>query len=269
MSLYPKFVFRLQKLQSKNVVLMIQARVNSKRFPKKVLAKIESKPMIWHVINRIKKVKKVKEIVLITTQKKDDRILLKIAKESGIQSFSGDEKDVLNRHYQCALKYNADVIIRITGDCPLIDPEIVEKMLDLYIKHDYDYITNTLVPTFPDGLDTEILSFKVLKKIANKAKLPSEREHVTAYIRNNQDKFRIFNYENQDDLSYLRFTVDEKKDLKLVRKIYSRMRPKKIFSLKSIIKTISKYPKIVEINAGISRNEGYLKSLKMDKVENI
>lgn len=244
---------------------MIQARVNSRRFPKKVLAKIESKPMIWHVINRTRKVKGVNKIILITTQKKDDKILLKIAKNNRIQSFVGDEKNVLNRHYQCALKYNADVIIRITGDCPLIDPKIVEKMLDFYIKHDYDYVTNTLVPTFPDGLDTEIFSFKILKKITNKAKLPSEREHVTSYIKNHLSEFQIFNYKNSKDLSKYRWTVDEKDDLRFVREIYSRMSPKQIFSTKDVLKIISNNPKLVNINNRFNRNEGYVNSLKKDK----
>ena len=246
---------------------MIQARIGSKRFPNKVLAKIENVPMIVHVINRIKKIKKIEQIILITTRKEEDRILLKIAKNSEIDSFAGDTLDVLNRHYQCALQCDADPIIRVTGDCPLIDPGIVEKMLNFYMKNNYDYVTNTFPPTFPDGLDTEIFSFRILEKIAQKAKLPSEREHVTSYIRNHPDEFRIFNYENKSDLSGLRWTVDEKIDLKLVRAIYSKMKPKIVFSMESIMKMISKNPEILQINAGINRNEGYLKSLKKDKIK--
>jgi len=265
MSLYPKFNFKRKQLQSNRVILMIQARVGSKRFPKKVLARIEKKPMIWHVINRVKKVKGVKDIVLITTFKKDDKILLKIAKENKIQSFAGDIKNVLNRHYQCALKYNADVIIRITGDCPLIDFKILEKMLNFYTRHDYDYVTNIYPPTFPDGLDVEIFSFKTLEKMANDAKLPSEKEHVTSYIRNHPNEFNIFNYENTNDLSKLRWTVDEKQDIVFVRAIYKKMKPKMIFSMQDVMKVISKHPNITKVNAKISRNEGYLKSLIMDK----
>lgn len=246
---------------------MIQARVGSNRFPKKVLAKIENKPMIWHVINRVKKVKGITEIILITTFRKDDKNLLKIAKESGIHSFSGDIKNVLNRHYQCALKYNADVIIRITGDCPLMDFKILEKMLNFYMRYDYDYLTNVYPPTFPDGLDVEIFSFKTLEKMVRKAKLPSEKEHVTSYIRNHPKEFKIFNYENESDLSRFRWTVDERQDLVFVRTIYRKMRPKMIFSMQNVMNIISKYPNITKINAEISRNEGYLKSLRMDKIK--
>jgi len=247
--------------------VMIQTRIGSKRFPNKVLAKIENVPMIVHVINRIKKIKKIEQIILITTRKEEDRILLKMAKNSGINGFAGDTLDVLNRYYQCALQYNADPIIRITGDCPLIDPSIVEKMLNFYMKNNYDYVTNIFPPTFPDGLDTEIFSFKTLQKIAHKAKLTSDREHVTSYIKNHPNEFRIFNYENKNDLSGLRWTVDEEIDLQLVRTIYAKMKPKIVFPMEIIMKMISKNPEILQINSRINRNEGYLKSLKKDKIK--
>src|SRR5207302_10477181 len=184
---------------------MIQARTGSSRLPKKVLAKIENKPMIWYVINRVKKIRNIEQIILITTRKKTDRVLLKIAEKNGITGFAVDTLDVLDRHFQCALLYDADPIIRITGDCPLIDHIIVEKMLQFYLSHEYDYVSNILPPTFPDGLDTEILSFKTLKALAGIAKLKSDREHVTTYVKNNPHKFKIFNYENDYDLTGYRW----------------------------------------------------------------
>ena len=250
---------------NKKITLMIQARTGSSRLPKKVLAKIENKPMIWYVINRVKKIRNIEQIILITTRKKTDRVLLKIAEKNGITGFAGDTLDVLDRHFQCALLYDADPIIRITGDCPLIDHIIVEKMLQFYLSHEYDYVSNILPPTFPDGLDTEILSFKTLKALAGIAKLKSDREHVTTYVKNNPHKFKIFNYENDYDLTGYRWTVDEKRDLKFVRKIYSEMRPKVIFPMRDVLKLITKNPKLLEINSGITRNEGYLKSLQRDK----
>jgi spore coat polysaccharide biosynthesis protein SpsF len=248
-------------------IIIIQARTDSKRLPRKVLFKIDKKPLIWHVIERMKRVKGVEWVVLATTRRKNDEILLKIARDCGIMTFKGDTHDVLNRYYQCALQYDADPIIRITGDCPLIDPSLVEKMLNYYMKNNYDYVTNIFPPTFPDGLDTEIFSLRILGKIAQKAKLSSDREHVTSYIRNHPNEFRISNYENKDDFSGLRWTVDEKRDLKLVRTIYAKMKPKIVFPMESIIKMISKNPKILQINTGINRNEGYLKSLKNDKIK--
>jgi spore coat polysaccharide biosynthesis protein SpsF (cytidylyltransferase family) len=252
-------------LATNNVAVMIQARVGSKRFPKKVLAKIENKPMIWHVINRIKSIKSIRQVILLTTKRDEDEILLRIANSSGVIGFAGNTYDVLKRYYRCAKKYNVDTIVRITGDCPLIDPDLVKKMLNYYSKNNFDYLSNTLIPTFPDGLDVEIFSFKTLEIMNKNAKLPSEREHVTAYIRNHRSKFRIFNLKNVKDLSDFRWTVDEPRDLQFVRKIYSEMRPKLLFSTKDVLRVISKNPEIVQINKEIVRNEGYLISLKKDK----
>jgi spore coat polysaccharide biosynthesis protein SpsF (cytidylyltransferase family) len=246
----------------KKITVMIQVRSSSTRLPKKALKKIEGKPIIWHMINRVKKIKSVEQIILITTQKKEDRIFLKIAKENGILAFQGSEHDVLDRHYQCAIQYDADPILRITSDCPLIDPLLVEKMLQIFLKNNYDYVTNREPPTFPDGLDTEIISFSALKRTARYAKMSSEREHVTSYITKNSNKFKIFNYRNKKDLSHLRWTVDEKRDLDFVKKIYFQMKPKTLFSTNTVLKILAKEPSLLRINQGIIRNEGHAKSLK-------
>jgi len=238
----------MEVYQNKKITVIIQARTGSKRFPKKVLANIESRPMVWHVINRIKRTKNVEQIILITTRKNEDKILLKIAKENSILGFSGDACDVLNRHYQCALKHCADPIIRITADCPLIDPVIIEEMLQFYLNHDYDYVSNVITPTYPDGLDVEIFSFKTLKNAAQNAKMKSERKHVTPYIKKNINKFKIFNYKNNQDLSGFRWTVDKKEDLEFVKKIYAKMRPKLIFSMCDVLRIISKNPDFLKIN---------------------
>jgi spore coat polysaccharide biosynthesis protein SpsF (cytidylyltransferase family) len=249
----------------KSAVIIIQARLGSKRLPRKSIAKIKNKPLIWYVIHRAKRVNGIKKIILATTKKKEDKVLVNIAKKSKVESFIGENNDVLDRYYKCALAYNADPIIRVTGDCPLLDPILISKMLRFYSKHNYDYVSNVLKPTYPDGLDVEIFSFNTLERIWKKAKLKSEREHVTSYIRNNLNEFRIFDYVNDKDLSSYRWTVDEKRDLEFVRKIYSLMHPKKYFTTNEILKVIMKNPKIQAINAGISRNEGYFKSLKKDK----
>ena len=238
--------------------IILQARTGSHRLSKKVLRKIQGRPLIWHVINRIKKTKSVEQIVLVTTKKKEDSILLKIASENGIKAYSGDNVDVLNRYYQCALMFKADPIIRITGDCPLIDPQIIEEILEFYLNHNYDYVSNTIIPTYPDGIDVEIFSFKALKIAAHLAKKKSDREHVTPYIKRCHNKFKLYNYRYKKNLSVYRWTVDEEKDLKMIRKIYQKMKPKTIFSMKEILQILSYYPKIFDINKGIIRNEGYL-----------
>jgi len=252
-------------MTQKKITVMIQVRTGSTRLPGKALKKIEGKPIIWHMINRVKKIKSVQQIVIVTTRKREDERFLKIAQENGILGFQGSEEDVLDRHYRCAMKFNADPIIRITSDCPLIDPYLVERILQVFLKNNYDYVTNREPPTYPDGLDTEIFSFSALKKAAIYAKMRSEREHVNPYIVKNPKKFKIFNYRNRKDLSHMRWTVDEKNDLKFVRQIYSRMKPKMLFSTNAVLKILSKEPNLQKINQGINRNEGYSKSLKNDK----
>lgn len=251
-------------MNKKKITVIIEARTGSSRLPNKVIAKIEDKPMIFYVINRVKKVKSVEQIVLATTQEKNDQVLLEIAKENGIIGFAGDSVDILNRDYECALKVNADPIIRITGDCPLLDPNIVEEMLQFFLKNNYDYISNRIIPTYPDGLDTEIYTLETLQKTALNAKWSSERELVTTYITKNPKNFKIFNYENKTDLSNLRWAVDQEEDLRFVREVYSKMKPKTDFSMNEMLKLISKNPSLLEINNGIMRNEGHLKIYKND-----
>jgi|TARA_B100000953_G_scaffold96890_1_gene79392 spore coat polysaccharide biosynthesis protein SpsF (cytidylyltransferase family) len=246
--------------------VIIEARTGSSRLPNKVVAEIEGKPMIFYVIDRIKQIKSVEQIILATTQEENDKILTEIAKQNSIGSFVGDSIDVLDRGYQCALQNNADPIIRITGDCPLIDPDIVEEMLEFYLKNNYDYVSNRINPKYPDGLDVEIYSFNTLQMAAQNAKWSSERELVTTYITKNPKNFKIFSYENQEDLSEYRWTVDEQKDLEFIRKIYSIMKPKTNFSMKEIVEILSKNSELLKINAGIMRNEGHLKLYDNDKV---
>ena len=253
-------------MNKKKITVIIEARTGSSRLRNKVIAEIEGKPMIFYVIDRVKQIKSVEQIILATTQEKNDKILIEIAKQNSIGVFTGDSMDVLNRDYQCALQNNADPIIRITGDCPLIDPDIVEEMLEFYLKNNYDYISNRINPKYPDGLDVEIYSFKTLQMVEQNAKLSSERSLVTTYITKNPKIFKIFSYENQEDLSGHRWTVDEQNDLEFVRKIYSIMKPKTNFSMNKIMEILIKNPELLKINSGIVRNEGHLKLYDNDKV---
>jgi spore coat polysaccharide biosynthesis protein SpsF (cytidylyltransferase family) len=244
--------------------IIIQARTGSSRLPRKVLSKIQSKSMIWHVINRVKKVKNVDQIILATSTNPSDNSLVKIAEKENILAFTGSTNDVLDRYYQASLKFTADPIIRITGDCPLIDPQVITKMLDFFQHEKYDLISNNINPTFPDGLDASIFSFNALKQAWKKSNLQSEREHVVPYITKNKKSFKIFSYENSKNLSNYRWTVDEKNDLNFVRKIYHLMKPKTIFYTNDILKILKQNPKLLTINSSISRDEGYTKSLKND-----
>lgn len=253
------------KKQSK-ITCIIQARTDSTRLPNKVLKKIESVPMVAHIINRVKKSKNIKQIILATTSKKSDEVLLEIAEKLKIIGFAGDEDDVLGRFFNAATLFSADPIIRITGDCPLIDPGLLDDMIEIFLKNDYDYVSNTIERTFPDGLDIEIFSYNVLKKVHQETKWSSEREHVTPYIIKNMDLFNVYNYKNKENLSKLRWCVDEEKDLLMIKHIFQEMRPELYFSTEDIIELVSKNPKISKINNEFKTNEGYKKSLKNDKL---
>ncbi len=245
----------------KNTVI-IQARTQSVRLPNKVLALINGKSLIWHIIERLKSCEMVEQIILATSNREEDKKLIEIANDCNILSFVGDENNVLSRFYEAALKFNADPIIRITGDCPLVDPYLLDKMLEFYLENNYDYVSNTIIPTYPDGLDIEIFSFKSLTKTFNEAKLKSEKEHVTPYIWKNPEIFQLYNYRNKEELSNYRWTVDEQLDLELIRQIYFNFKPKIIFSFQDVIEMAKLNPQIFKINERINRNEGYLKSIK-------
>jgi spore coat polysaccharide biosynthesis protein SpsF len=246
---------------------IIQARTGSSRLPAKVLANILGKPLLVHVINRVKASKLVESVVIATTTNEADRVICKIAEENAVACFMGSEEDVLDRYYQAATKSSSDPIVRITADCPLIDPCIIDVVVRCYIKGDCDYAANTLKPTYPDGLDVEVFGYEALERAWKEARWASEREHVTAYIRNNGERFRLVNVENSADLSHFRWTVDEEKDLKFVREVYKRLyKEGQIFYMGDILELLRKYPALEQINQGIRPNEGYLKSLREDRI---
>ena len=251
-------------MNNKKATVIIQARTQSTRLPNKVLALINDKPLIWYIIERLKSCERVEQIILATSNREEDKKLIEIANDCKVLSFVGDENDVLSRFYQATLKFNADPIVRVTGDCPLVDPDLLDKMLGFYLENNYDFVSNTIIPTYPDGLDIEIFSFKSLRKTFNEAKLKSEKEHVTPYIWKNPGIFQLYNYRNKEELSNYRWTVDEQLDLELIRQIYSNFKPKIIFSFQDVIEMGKLNPQIFKINEKINRNEGYLKSIKED-----
>ncbi|MDC1136651.1 glycosyltransferase family protein [Nitrosopumilus sp.] len=249
----------------KKITCIIQARTNSDRLPNKVLLKIVNLPIIIHIINRVKKSHYTKQIILATTNNSDDQVLLDIANDNEIISFNGNELDVLDRFYHAAKKYNADPIVRITGDCPLIDPVLIDEMIKFFLENDFDYISNTIERTFPDGLDVEIFTFSTLEKAFFEATWISEREHVTPYIIKNPKLFKLFSYTNVENLSHLRWCLDEASDYEMLQKIYQEFEPNNFFPTTDVLKLLEKKPEISKINSGIPTNEGYDNSIKNDK----
>ena len=237
----------------KVIGIIIQARISSTRLPKKVVKKIEGKTVLEHIIERLQRIKKEKKIILATTDRKDDDVLEKIAKKCRIPVFRGSENDVLDRFYQAAKLFNVDPIVRITADCPLIDPGIAEAVIELYFKNKFDHVCISHPPTFPDGMDVEVCSFKSLQECWRKAKKPEDREHVTTYIFKNHKKFKVGNFSSQENFYDLRLVLDEKEDLVLIKKIYKELyknNPK--FGFKEIIELIKRKPELVKINQKVN-----------------
>lgn len=254
----------------KRVVAIIQARMGSTRLPGKVFKTIVGKPMLWHVIERLKRAKIIDDIVIATTTKEIDRPITKLAMDLEVKSFAGSEEDVLDRYFYAAIAHKADVIVRIAADCPLIDPEVVDKVIRFFLESDFDYVSNsetaTRKPTYPEGLDTEVFSFRVLEKTWKEARWQSEREHVTPYIYKNHEIFKVGGVECEEPMSDMRWTVDYKEDLEFVREVFRRLYKKgEVFRMKDVLVLLNKCPWLMEINKGIKRRIGYQTSLEKDK----
>ena len=253
--------------QNSDVLCVIQARVRSKRFPRKVLERAAGKALIEHVITRVKKSKHIKKIVLATGADSANEPLREIAKNNGVLFFAGSEDDVLDRFYQAAKLSRLPeegTVVRITGDCPLIDPQVVDQVIERFLGSDCDYVSNVDPPTFPDGLDVEAFSFKALEKAWKEAELAQEREHVTLFIRNS-GKFKTDNLRNSIDLSKERWTVDTAEDWKVVQGVLEYFtQQNKVFGMEDILKYKNKNPELFSVNQHISRNEGLRKSITMN-----
>ena len=246
-----------------NTIALIQARMTSSRLPGKVLQDICGRPMLLRVVERVKQTKRVDSVAVITSVHESDDDIEQCCKDNGIHYFRGNLDDVLDRYYQAALHFHADVVVRITADCPLLDPEIVDRVVGIFHDGDYDYVSNTLECTYPDGLDTEVFRFVTLEKARRGAGLKSEREHVTAYIYKHPELFRLGVLKHPEDLSELRWTVDTLPDLQFVRAVYANFADKH-FGMEDVLRFINEHPEIAALNSGQERNEGYQKSLRED-----
>ena len=243
---------------------IIQARVNSKRLPKKILKDLDGKNnTLEFVINQLKFSKKIDKMVIATTSSNEDDVISDFAKKNNYNYFRGSDNDVLDRYFQCAKNNNFNIIVRITSDCPLIDPSIVDKVIEKFELMDYDYVTNTFPRTFPKGLDVEIFKFSVLEYMWNNATLPSEREHVTQFLRNKKE-FKIGNLENEQNLSKLRWTLDQKEDYEFLCEIIQRIKKRPIL-INDVLSVLSSEPHLSKINSHIDPDEGLKKSKKEDE----
>ena len=237
------------------IVAIVQARLGSTRLPNKVLAPIGDVPLIEFLLGRLSKSQRVTEIVLATSTGQINDQLADVVENLGYHVFRGSENDVLQRYVDAAKEANADVVIRITGDCPFVDPQLIDEMLEDFFATNVDYMSNTDPPTFPDGFDIEIFRANALFRSSEMATTPFEREHVTPCLRTNP----LFSHKNKAavvDSSHLRLTVDEQRDLDVIRGIASHFLPRTDFSLSEILSAITTNPHLVTGNLDIERNEG-------------
>ena len=246
---------------------IIQARMGSRRLPGKSLMKFNNITPLEVLIKRIKKIKNIKLIIIATTKLKKDDIFIKYAKNLKVKIYRGNNNNVLERYYLAAKFFNSKNIIRLTADCPFIDQFTLTKMIKLFSKNKYDYISNTypMPCTFPDGSDIEIFNFESLKKSRLEAFLPSDKEHVTKYFWKSK-KFKCFRFDNIIDLSKYRYTIDIAEDFNLFKSILKKYKNFLKLDMKKIIQFIDQNPNLIKYQKNIKRNFGWNESLKKDKL---
>ena len=235
---------------------IIQARCGSTRFPNKVFADVNGKPLIWHVVNRLTHAKTINKIVIATTiNEKDDKIE-KWCNENNVACYRGSENDVLNRYYSASVAFPSDIVVRITADDPFKEPAVIDAVVNKLINEGFDHVTNNFPPSWPEGLDCEAFTFAALEASEKSTNDAFEREHVTQYIYHNPDKFKIGNVASPKNLSYLRWTIDKEVDYEMVKAVYAHRNPANtdILLLDEILDILEKNPEIKEINSSVERS---------------
>ena len=235
------------------IVAIIQARMNSSRLPGKVLREISGKPMLMHVINRAQRASAVDDIMVATTTDESDNAIESLCVQHGVQVYRGSQFDVLDRYYQAALLSNAEVIIRITADCPLIDPEEIDRTVDAFFNSGVDFAANRLPwgRNVPIGFDTEVCTFEVLQRAWQEADKPYEREHVMPYLYDEPDRFKVLLVRREPDFGHYRWTVDTAEDLVFIQKVFDAFGGRDDMTYQEILEMIHAHPEFKEINAGV------------------
>ena len=227
---------------------IIQARMGSTRLPGKILKNIDEKNNVLDfLLNQLNYSKKIDEIIIATTKNREDDVIEEFSRKRKIECFRGEENDVLNRYYQTAKKYSVDNIIRITSDNPLIDPEYIDKGLDIFLSKKLDLLSTSESNTFPYGVVFEIISFSAIEKISKKELSNFEKEHVTSFFYSNQDKFKIYSYIFENNVSNIRCSIDTLNDLIFVRELLKKIENRPVI-VSDIIEVTSRFPELLDIN---------------------
>ena len=230
------------------VVAIIQARMGSTRFPGKVMEDIDGKTMLSRVVERTKRAQLLREVVVATTVNPEDQVIVEECQRLDVAVYRGKENDVLDRYYQAACVYRSDTVVRITSDCPLIDPAVVDKVIGAFLVEAADYASNFIKRTYPLGLDTEVMSLSALARAWEEATEAYERVHVTPYIYENPDIFRLLHLEAEADYSHYRWTVDVPEDLAFVRAVYDSLGNDEFIGWEDVVNLLEKDPSLAEIN---------------------
>ena len=241
-----------------NVIAIIQARTGSTRLPNKVFYELSGKPLLYHVVERIRPSSEIDKIVVATTKSKNDDLINNWAKENDVSCFRGSEENVLERYYYAAEKYNADLIVRITADDPFKDYRIIDNAVRIIKENNLDFVCNNNPVSFPEGLDVEVLTMNSLKKSFQNSTTKFEKEHVTQYIHLNKNKFKVFNIINNINLSYYRWTLDTLEDYNFIKLIYDNLYIKdEIFLPEEIYKLLEQKPFLLDINKNVTKSTLY------------
>lgn len=233
------------------IVAIIQARMGSTRLPGKVLKEVLSRPLLSYQIERMKLATKIDEIVIATTPL-GNQAIISLCEDEKVAWFVGSEENVLERYYNAAKLHEADIVVRMTSDCPLIDFEIIDQVIQQFLDEEFDYVSNTQIRTFPRGMDVEVFSFKALEKAFNSAEIEYEKEHVTPYLYLNPTLFKIGQHVQANDSNEIRITVDTEEDFQVIKNIFEALYPKKPrFILKDILTILQENPSWLQINKEI------------------
>jgi spore coat polysaccharide biosynthesis protein SpsF len=247
-------------------VAVVQVRLGSSRLPGKALAEVAGRPMLAHVVARARAIPGLDEIVIATTDQPRDEPVVRFAVAAGLPWVRGSEDDVLDRFQAAVRAHPADAIVRITPDCPLLDPAVSARVVAEFVAHGgrVGYVSNVHPPTYPDGLDTEVFSREALEAAWREARHPADREHVTPYIWDRPERFGLVNVRHAEDLSALRWTVDTAGDLEFVRAVYAALNPDgtRPFGMAEVLALLRAHPELATLNAGLTRNEKFAGSGK-------
>ncbi|WP_174615544.1 cytidylyltransferase domain-containing protein [Virgibacillus ihumii] len=241
-----------------NIVAIIQARMGSTRLPEKIMKKVSGKPLLEYQIERVKRSKLINKIIIATTVKQQEQPIIDLCDRLSVDYYRGSENDVLSRFYEAATESDADAIVRLTADCPLISPHVIDNIISqfLLLTPKYDYVSNTIERTYPLGLDTEVFSMECLETASREGKKDLHREHVTAYMYTHPNKFITANVKHTQDHSNFRLTVDTKEDFQLIANILETLYPQKPdFELEDIIRLLEKRKDWLAINAHVEQKK--------------